>query len=142
MKTATSILSLCLAFSLSAQESDSTEKSIKRYLVGIWQHIRSVEPNGDVEEYQREFQLQADGSGQCIKYVEGDTLYLPFQWELQDSTITLYITDKKGKKREADQQYITWMGKNVMEFHQQFDADEFGKRCAYRRKPDAMLAKY
>ncbi|MEX1000554.1 MAG: hypothetical protein WDZ35_00415 [Crocinitomicaceae bacterium] len=141
MKRITSILFFATTLACFSQQNTAEEK-IKKYLIGSWEHILSIEPSGEEEVFQRDLELFADGTGTCTRYTAKDTAHLTFEWTVKDSTIYLSVFDGKGVKRTTDKQYITWMGSRMLELHEQFDTGEYGKRCAYRRKLDAAVAQY
>ena len=143
MKTLRTLLvvSVFIASSISVQ-AKVTDEVISSFLVGTWEHVSSTRSNGDVTTYHREFQLFEDGSGICINYTEKDTLTASFQWEVRDSTIHLYVLDRKGRKFEADIQYVSLVDQSKMYLAAVVEERVTRNLCYYRRKVAAEEAKF
>lgn len=139
MKTLSLISIVLVAVTTSfAQESD---QYMATHLVGSWEHVSSTYPGGDVVSFRKEFNLFNDGTGICYQFSGADTLSANFAWEVEDSTIVLYILDKKGEKIEADTQFISLLAPMKMYLSEISDGIETGKVCVYRRM-DNQIAQY
>lgn len=139
IKTILIILALLLSVGAVFGKTTETDASLASDLVGKWEHMSSTYPNGDVMTYHREINLFADGTGTCIKYRETDTLTISFSWEVKACIIYLFVFSKRGKRINADAQYVSLLNSTRMHLTDAYGEDEMGKVCCYRRNGAAQF---
>ncbi len=127
---------------ISAQNVLSYDDSLKKNLVGAWTHVSSTYPGGFVMTYEREIIFSPDGTGTCVKYFDDDTLEISFNWELRDSVVYLYVTNKRGIRIDADAQLISHVASGKIYFQDAWGEDQTGKVCCYQRDNEIAGAKF
>lgn len=128
------------AFSFSQADSTLTDDNLKKDLVGTWTHVTSTDPKGNVLAFDRQIELLPDGKGTCTKYVEADTLLLPFEWDIKDGAIQLYVFNKHGKRINTDSQFISLLDDRSLYLDTVYGSDDRGKVSLYQRED--VAAKY
>jgi hypothetical protein len=141
MKKFTLIFVLSCFISPSFSQSKPSDKDLTDDVVGTWQHVTSTDSEGHRLSYQRQIELYADGSGNCIKYDGADTINLAFFWDVHDGVIMLYVLDKNGKKINTDSQLISDVDASSLNLSNVFGDDEYGISSLYRKSKD-IVAEY
>ena len=140
MKTALisliALLYVCPSFT---QEPSQTDAELTKTVVGTWQHVSSTKPNGTILRYERQIELFADGTGTCIKTVDGEKVTISFNWDVVNGAIMLYIYDKKGKRITTDSQLIWDIDANSMNLACTWESDDYGRSSLYKRKKEGLV---
>lgn len=126
-------------FATAHAQDGETDLSLTSDLVGTWEHVSSTYPSGDVVTYRREIRLLPDGTGYCTRFTDLDTLSTSFGWEVKDSVIYLFETNKRGKRITADAQYISALNPTKMYLRDAYGEDQAGRVCCYRRNSEAKF---
>lgn len=143
MKTLSlTLFSLFIINGVSAQTDSGYDDSLKNNLVGAWRHVSSTYPGGFVMTYERDIYFSPDGTGTCVKYFDEDTLQISFNWELRDSVVYLYVTNKRGVRIDADAQLISQVSAGKIYFKDAWGEDQAGKVCCYQRDNEIAGAKF
>ena len=143
MKTLNQLLALPIFFiSTSTFAQNNSDALLTTSLYGTWEHVSSTYPTGDIVTYHREINFQADGIGFCTKYENADTLNVSFQWEVKDSVIYLFVTNKRGVRMDGDAQQITMLDLSKMYLADAFGEDQVGRVLCYQRNQEATQVKF
>lgn len=143
MKTLNQLLAIPFIFtSTFSLTQNSTDDTLVASLVGTWEHVSSTYPGGDIVTYQREINFNADGTGSCTKYEKADTLNVSFQWEVKDSVIYLFITNRRGVRMDGDAQQITLLDLSKMYLADAYGEDQVGRVLCYQRNQEATQVKF
>lgn len=124
-----------------AQNDQPNDEAIMKDVVGTWQHVTSTDPKGNVLRFDRELELNANGSGICTRYEAADTLQLPFEWDVKNGAIQLYVYNKRGKRINTDAQHVSLVDAKSLYLDTVYASADQGKVSLYRRK-SAEVAKY
>lgn len=142
MKTLTFFIAAYFSCSACIAQDPASDITLTSNVIGRWQHVSSTYPNGEVMTYEREIMFLGNGNGVCTKFMPDDTLEISFQWEVKDSVISLFTTNKHGRRIEADAQYISLVDMGRLYLTDAYDdTTQFGRVCCYRRT-SGEIAKY
>lgn len=133
MKTVLLSLITAIIFSPSFSQNQALGDELKQNVVGTWQHVSSTDQKGNILRYDRKIELFADGTGICTRVRDGQSVEIPFFWDVSANEIMLYILNKRGKMINTDSQLVWDVDDRSLSLACTWESDDFGITSLYKK---------